>query len=100
MSKYGLSGKFKTKTGKGAEFVAILLQASHLVAKAKGCQLYMVAQDKEDPDAVWAIEVWDSETDHDNSLNLPGVRDLISQAMPLLEGRPEGHKLEVLNFPA
>ncbi len=40
---------------------------------------------------------WDSKADHDNSLQVAGVKELISQAMPILDGRPEkGQELEIL----
>ncbi len=57
----------------------------------------MVSKDKNTPDAVWVTEVWDSKEDHDNSLAVAGVRELIAQAMPLLAGMPEkGQELEIL----
>ncbi|MCC9165212.1 antibiotic biosynthesis monooxygenase [Pontibacter sp. XAAS-A31] len=75
----------------------MLLKASALVATAKGCRLYIVSKDNSEENAVWVTEVWDSKDDHNNSLNVEGVRELISQAMPLLDGRPEkGQELEVL----
>jgi quinol monooxygenase YgiN len=95
-NKYGLTGKMKAKPGKGNELGAILLQASKLVSTAKGLHLYIVSMDAEAPDVIHVAEVWDSKTDHDNSLQLPGVKELISQAMPIIEGKPEGAILEVL----
>ena len=50
----------------------------------------------DDPDGIYVVEVWDSKTDHDNSLNLPGVRELIIRAMPILASKPEAITLEVL----
>ena len=97
MSKYGLHGKLIAKDGKGDELASILLEASKLVASAKGCQLYLISKDQNDPNAVWVTEVWDNEADHDDSLKVEGVRALIVQAMPLLDGQPEkGQKLTVL----
>ena len=40
-------------------------------------------------DAVWVTEVWRSEADHDASLSIDGVRELISRARPLIAGAPE-----------
>lgn len=97
MNKYGLHGKLKATAGKGEILANLLAQASQLVSTAKGCHLYLVSRDREEPDSVWGTEVWDSKADHDNSLHLPGVRELIGQAMPFLDGRPEkGLELEVL----
>ncbi|MBF8965733.1 antibiotic biosynthesis monooxygenase [Pontibacter sp. FD36] len=97
MNKYGLHGKLQATTGNGPKLAQILLEASRLVSTAKGCRLYLVSQEDTAPDDVWVTEVWDSKEDHDNSLQVAGVKELIGQAMPLLAGRPEkGQVLEVL----
>jgi len=95
-NKYGLYGKLQAQAGKGKELSEILLKAARLMENAKGCILYIVNKTAENPDGVYVIEVWDSKEDHDNSLKLPGVRELITQAMPILDGKPEGITLEVL----
>jgi quinol monooxygenase YgiN len=96
-SKYGLFGKLKAKTGKANELVSILLHAANLVSTAKGCHLYFVSKDTQNGDLNWVTEVWDSKEDHDNSLKTEGVRELISKAMPLIDGQPEqGVVLEVI----
>lgn len=65
--------------------------------KTEGCRIYLISIDKTDPDAVWITEVWDSKEDHDNSLKYPGVKELISQAMPLLDGMPQkGQELDII----
>ncbi|WP_210465685.1 putative quinol monooxygenase [Rufibacter roseolus] len=97
MNKYGLYGKLTASAGNGEKLAAILLEAAQLVSTAKGCHLYLVSIDKTLEDAVWVTEVWDSQEDQDNSLQVLGVRELISQAMPLLAGKPEkGQVLEIL----
>lgn len=97
MKKYGLHGKLTATAGNGDKLAAILLEASGLVSTAEGCHLYIVSKDKSDQDTVWITEVWDSKEAHDNSLGKPGVKELITQAMPLLSGRPEkGQELEIL----
>lgn len=97
MKKYGLHGKLKASSGKGDDLASILKEASALVATAKGCHLYLVSQDLHDRDAIWITEVWDTKEDHDQSLHLPGVRELISKAIPILDGQPEkGTELEVI----
>lgn len=97
MTKYGLHGKLKAIKGEGDALAEILVQASALVSTAQGCHLYMVSKDAEDKESIWVTEVWDSKEDHDESLKIEGVRELISQAMPLLDRQPEkGLVLEVL----
>lgn len=89
MYKYGLSVKFKSIEDSGRKLSSILLKASELASTAQGCQLYIVSIDEKDPDTVWTTEIWDSKQDHENSLSIMGVRELISQAMPLLASSPE-----------
>lgn len=97
MNKYFLHGKLTATTGNGDKLAAILLEAARLVSTAQGCHIYLVSKDQTTPDAVWVTEAWDSKEDHDNSLQVAGVRELIAQAMPLLNGRPEkGQELEIL----
>ncbi|MDB5241684.1 MAG: antibiotic biosynthesis monooxygenase [Spirosoma sp.] len=96
-TKYGLFGKLKATSGKGNELASILLEASRLMADAQGCHIYIVSQDTQDDTLIWITEVWDTREDHDNSLNMPGVKELISRAIPLIEGKPEsGMTLTVL----
>lgn len=97
MNKYALHGKLIATNGNRNNLANILIEASKLVSTAKGCHLYIISKDKSDDNAVWITEIWDSIEDHDNSLNIQGVKDLISQAMPILAGKPEkGQELEIL----
>jgi quinol monooxygenase YgiN len=96
MHKYGLFGTLKAQPGKGPELGVILLKAAALMETAKGCILYLVSTTVDNPDAISVVEVWESKEDHDSSLALPGVRELITQAMPLLDGPPAGITLDVL----
>lgn len=96
-NNYLLHGKFTAKTGLVDELANILIEASQLVSTAKGCQLYVVSRDKNDPNSVYVTEIWDSKDDHDNSLKIEGVRELIMKAMPMIDGQPQkGQELEIL----
>ncbi len=97
MNKYALPGKLTALEGKVEDLAEILLKASEIVSGAAGCHLYVISKDRADPDSVWITEIWDTKEDHDESLKLPAVRELIGQVMPLLNGMPEkGQELEVL----
>jgi len=97
MNKYGLHGHLKATKGNGEKLASILLEASKLISTAKGCHLYVVSKDNAYNELVWVTEIWDSKEDHDNSLKVEGVKELIAQAMPILDGQPEkGQELEVL----
>jgi len=94
---YLLHGKLTAKAGHTNELASILIEASNLVAKAKGCKLYIIGKDENDPRSVYITEIWDSKDDHDNSLNIEGVKELIMKAMPILDGQPvKGQELEIL----
>ena len=90
MTNYGLFGKLTTTAEDRETLVTILVQAADLMRNAPGCHTYIVTKDANDTGAVWVLELWDDQAAHDASLSLPGVRELISQAMPLLQGAPEG----------
>lgn len=94
---YLLHGKLTTKSAHQDELASILLEASKLVSKAKGCKMYIIGKDENDPRSVYVTEIWESKDDHDNSLKVEGVRELIMKAMPILEGQPtKGQELEIL----
>ena len=97
MNKYLLHGKLTAKKGHRDELATILLDASKLVSTAKGCRLYVIGLDNSDNNSVFVTEIWDAKEDHDNSLNVEGVRELIVKAMPILEEQPtKGQELEIL----
>lgn len=97
MNKYLLHGKLTAKQGHREALASILIEASRLVATAKGCRLYVIGFDHVDEHSVVITEIWDSEEDHDNSLKVDGVRALIMKAMPLLDGQPtKGQEIVVI----
>lgn len=97
MNKYGLHGKLTATSGNTKKLADILIKASQLISTAKGCQLYLVSLDETDQNSVWVTEVWDSKQDHQNSLQVDGVKELISEAIPLLSNKPEkGQELSIL----
>ena len=94
---YLLHGKLQAKPNQANELADILLEASKLVSTAKGCKLYVIGKDENEPNSVYVTEIWYSKDDHDNSLKVEGVRELIMKAMPILDGQPtKGQELEIL----
>ena len=95
---YLLQGKLTAKQGKREELAEILKDASKLIAKSEGSKFYIVGKCAENENDVYITELWNSKDDHDNSLNYPGVKELIMKAMPLLDGQPQkGKEIEVLS---
>lgn len=93
--KYGLSGSFTAVEGKGNELASILEDAANLMKDAKGCLVYIVGQQSDDKDIVHVFEVWESKEDHDSSLHINGVRELIGKAMPIIDGKPSGTEIDI-----
>ena len=79
-----LHGRLAAKPGKRDELLAILtgVAGGELLP---GCRLYVVAVDEDDPDGVWATEIWESQDAHDASLQIESVRERIALAMPLID---------------
>lgn len=70
-----------------------------MLEKAKGCELYVVGHSEENKNAVYITEIWTSKEDHEASLSVPGVRELIGEAMPILAEMPtKGREINVINI--
>ena len=80
---FGLIGKMRAAPGKRAELIAILGESTEAMP---GCLSYIVAEDASDPDGIWITEVWDNETSHKASLQLPSVQSAITKARPIIAG--------------
>ncbi|MCH8560194.1 antibiotic biosynthesis monooxygenase [Nesterenkonia sp. LB17] len=64
-----------------------------------GCLLYEVGISDEHPETVFVSELWTSAEAHQDSLQLPSVRALIAEAMPLLSGAMDGYQFDVVGSP-
>lgn len=93
MPGFALSGKLIAKPGQRDDLAQILLQAADALGNLPGCNLYIVNIAEDDPDAVWVIELWDSEEDHAGSLQQEGIRELIQKGLPMIAGMPEQVRL-------
>jgi quinol monooxygenase YgiN len=78
---YGLIGRIKVQPGQRAALARILLPGE---AGMPGCLSYIVAEDPQDPDALWVTEVWTNAAAHRASLDLPAVKDAIARGRPLI----------------
>ncbi len=97
MARFGLHGSIVAQPGQRDALVEHMLEASRLMDDAPGCELYLVSTaETDDDDAVWITEVWRTEADHDASLSLPGVPELIGRARPLIAGMGDSQRFRVL----
>ena len=80
---HGLIGQIKAHPGKRSELAAVLVQED---GSMPGCLSYVVAEDPDDPDALWVTEVWIDEAAWRASLSLPAVQAAIAKGRPLIAG--------------
>lgn len=89
MSRFGLLGRLSAQPGQRETLVRHLVAAADLVGQLPGCEMYAVFASAKDPEGIWVIESWRSQADHEASLTLPGVKELIAKARPLIESMGE-----------
>jgi quinol monooxygenase YgiN len=77
-------GRLSAQPGQRETLLGHLLAAARLVGDAPGCEMYAVFSSARDPDGIWVVESWRSQADHEASLLLPGVKELIAKARPLI----------------
>lgn len=95
---YANVGRLGVQPGRRDDVVAILTRHNPELAAA-GCLSYEVGVSFEDPDAVFVSELWESQTAHHESLQLPSVQAAIAEAGPLLSGDMSGHAFNVAGSP-
>lgn len=88
---YGLIGKMTAAPGKRDELIGYLLEND---AGMPGCLSYVVSRDPAEADAIWITEVWTDTAAHQASLTLPGVKEAIRKARPLIAGFSDRHEIE------
>lgn len=78
---YGIIGKIMAVEGSRDALAAVLMDG---IGGMPGCLSYIVANDTEDPNALWVTEVWDTEASHEASLSLPSVQEAIQKGRPMI----------------
>lgn len=94
MSLYGRQGKIVARPDQ-RDALLDLFSNGMRANQMPGCRLYLIGRSESDENAILISEVWDSADAHKASLAQPFVRDLIGQAMPLIES-VEGDGLEIV----
>ena len=88
---YGIIAQMMAADGKRDELIGYLLAGTR---DMPGNQAYIIAKDLADENAIWITEVWNTKTDHQNSLKLPSVQEPITKGRPLIAGF--GTRIETL----
>lgn len=81
--QYGLLGQMMAQSGQRAALVAILSEGT---GSMPGNIAYLIGEDSANPDAIWIVELWDSQEAHAASLQLPAVQEAIKKGRPLIAG--------------
>ncbi len=84
MNRFGMFGKFTAQAGQRDALVQHLLTAAEMMSNAPDCELYVVGKSATEPDVIWVTEAWRSKEDHDASLTIAGVGELIAKARHLI----------------
>ena len=93
MGRFGLVGNFRAQPQQGDALAELLLEAAEALGANPECELYVISRSPDDADAVWVTEVWTSPDAHRASLEDNRVRELITQARPLIAGLGERFEL-------
>lgn len=86
---YGLIGQMLATSGNREKLIAILVDGTK---DMPGCVSYVIAEDKDNENAIWITEVWDSIESHKASLSLPNVQAAIASGKPIIEGFGERYE--------
>ena len=78
---WGMIARITTVAGKRDEMIGLLKQSA---AGMPGCISYVVAEDASAPNVLWVTEVWQSQQDHDASLSLRQVQEVLPRARALM----------------
>ena len=93
---YAMVGQLIAQAGRRSEFAELLIRAASVVAQLPGCRMYLVHEDLSDENTLWVYEAWEDQESHAASLKDEQVRMLIAEAMPLMDGSPQGSALTLL----
>lgn len=96
MEEYEQTTMFSAQNEKTAEVPDILVEAPEAISSVDGCRFYVVGKDSEVQNHVQVVELRDSKDDHESTLEKLTANELVAQARPLLNGRPETIELDVI----
>jgi len=86
-----MCGKIRAKEGQRDALLEIRMEASR--TPMKGCEVYIVCKSPTEADAIWVMEVWQSEADHKASFKLDSVKALITKARPVMADGTESIRM-------
>lgn len=92
---YAVNGKLVAQKDKGNELLDYLLVAAKEMEKVENCFCYIVGMNKDELDSVYVYEVWENKQAHQDSLKLHAVKQLITQAMPIIKDMESFPSLEI-----
>ena len=95
-SKVGRLMVMRAQPGRGDELAALLLRAANGLRGTPGCEVYLINQDRTDPDRVVVMEVWADEESPTAALASAAAGPEINQVMALMAEPPQRTDLVTL----
>ncbi|MDF2254816.1 putative quinol monooxygenase [Streptantibioticus ferralitis] len=97
-------GRFVTmraQPGRGGELADILSRVAAALAAAPGCQMYVICEDKNDPDTVRVVEMWADQDSVTAALAAvtPEAEFTVEDVLNMLSGSPEVVEFTPLSGP-
>jgi quinol monooxygenase YgiN len=91
---FGLIVKFIATPGNRDALIKTLSEGFQNMA---GCHSYILAQDPEDENGVWATEIWESHEHHKLAMAVPEIKAVIADAKG--RGLTAGREMRVVTVP-
>jgi quinol monooxygenase YgiN len=95
-SKVGRLMTMRAQPGRGDELAALLLRVANGLSGTSGCDVYLINQDRADPDRVVVMEVWADEESVAAALASAAGGPEINQVLALMAEPPQRTDLVTL----
>ncbi len=92
---YALINKMTTQEGKREEVLRIMIESGAAFNDNPNCLMYLLSNDKNDPNVIWVQDVWTSQEAHAEAMSDSTMKQYVEQAMPLLDGMPQQIEIEL-----
>ncbi|MGO4937952.1 putative quinol monooxygenase [Fundicoccus sp. Sow4_H7] len=96
MQRYAVNRSTTATPGKGEELQRYLLEDAEGMLAVDNCYCYIVGVNEDEPDKVFAYEVWEDAAAHQASLQMDVFRQLINKAKPIIAGMEDYPDLTII----
>ncbi len=89
--EYGLIGQMIATPGKRAELIAILKEGT---SNMPGNMGYLIGEDQSNADAIWVVEVWETQDHRKAALALPKIKSMFKKIQTLTARSGHSHEFK------